>query len=54
MEYFAKYTISPTFTSIGALEPFSRIFQLPIATTSHLLGFSLLSGRIIHDFVVDS
>jgi hypothetical protein len=46
--------MSPTFTSIGALVPFSRIFPLPTATTSHLLGFSLLSGRIIPDFVVVS
>jgi hypothetical protein len=46
--------MSPTFTSIGALVPFSKIFPLPTAMTSHLLGFSLLSGRIIHDFVVVS
>jgi hypothetical protein len=44
----------PTFTSIGALVQFSRIFPLPTAITSHLLGFSLLSGKIIPDFVVVS
>lgn len=46
--------MSPTFTSTDALEPFSRILPPPTAITSHLLGFSLFSGRIIPDFVVDS
>jgi hypothetical protein len=54
IEYFAKYTISPTFTSIGALVPFSRILPEPTAITSPLFGFSLFSGRMIHDFVVVS
>jgi|GEM_PF-4747780 len=53
-EYLVKYTISPTFTSIGALDQLSKIFQFHIAITFHLLGFSLESGSIIQDFVLFS
>ncbi|MEI8252886.1 MAG: hypothetical protein WCG25_03970 [bacterium] len=53
-EYLVKYTMSQIFTSIGALDQLSKIFQFPTATTFHLLGFSLESGSIIQDFVLFS
>jgi hypothetical protein len=46
--------MSHIFTSIGALDPLSKIFQFHTATTFHLLGFSFESGNMIQDLVLFS
>jgi hypothetical protein len=53
-EYLVKYTMSHTFTSMGALVQLSKIFPSQTAITLPLLGFSFFSGKMIQDLVLFS